>query len=858
MSDKTIGISDTISLDKNFDMPEESSREVTSNENNYSPSLKNSSSRELLLNSIDQSLKSIAPLWPLDRFVAVNPYFGLGDLKFDEAAEQLASVAGARTVMPAGFYLEKIEQGLITKADLKEALIKHESAPTTEPDVFIKLMKKISSKPADDERAFEQHLKSATTIASEVLGVDWTRFKVDQLSSFASIFFDSGQVLWPSVDRNKSLYLSWKESAVIDKVPEIMGLKGFRKVVRKLPDDPIDSIEFALNHLHIDSEQASDYLHSLLLEIGGWSAHASRIVFEKSLYSEQDDTLRQWLAILVAFEYVFVSTQTEDEFLSNWKLTKESFHTAKRSAESQVALKQRAILQDAFDISSQRELKRLFDESRPAGTLSEDSNRKLAQIVFCIDVRSELYRRNLEAVNKSIDTIGFAGFFGFAAKLIRLGHADGDNQCPVLLTTGFSVKQSAGDPSIDKKIIEQRQLAHHVRRAWKSFKMGAVTCFSFVGPVGLAYLPKLFSDSFFISRPVAHPDKEGLPKSALDLLAPDVSHIALADKVAMAQGALNGMTLTKDFAKLVIIAGHGSSTVNNPYATGLDCGACGGHSGEQNARIASLILNDDRVRAELVQVGIEIPQDTWFVGALHDTTTDEIKLFDTQSIPEELSGEYKAVTDALEQASKLSRLERSQRLGLNPDRQDIDKEIVKMSRDWSQVRPEWGLANCRAFIAAPRSRTQSMNLESRSFLHSYDWRQDKDFSILNLILTAPVVVASWISLQYYASTVEPKMFGSGNKTLHNVVSRLGVIEGNSGDLRTGLPIQSVHDGTKFQHDPLRLTVILEAPVEEINNVLKNNELVRNLFDNEWLYMYVLDDEGKISHKYRGSFQWDIV
>ena len=44
----------------------------------------------------------------------------------------------------------------------------------------------------------------------------------------------------------------------------------------------------------------------------------------------------------------------------------------------------------------------------------------------------------------------------------------------------------------------------------------------------------------------------------------------------------------------------------------------------------------------------------------------------------------------------------------------------------------------------------------RAFLHDYDWRHDEGFGVLELIMTAPVVVASWISLQYYGSTVAPE------------------------------------------------------------------------------------------------------
>jgi uncharacterized protein YbcC (UPF0753/DUF2309 family) len=131
--------------------------------------------------------------------------------------------------------------------------------------------------------------------------------------------------------------------------------------------------------------------------------------------------------------------------------------------------------------------------------------------------------------------------------------------------------------------------------------------------------------------------------------------------------------------------------------------------------------------------------------------------------------------------------------------------IMQRSRDWSEVRPELGLAGCRAFIAAPRARTTGRSLEGQAFLHDYVWQQNNGFKILELVLTAPVIVASWISLQYFGSVVAPSLFGAGNKLLHNVVGGIGVVEGNGGNLRAGLAWQSVHDGSDFIHEPLRLT-----------------------------------------------------
>lgn len=186
----------------------------------------------------------------------------------------------------------------------------------------------------------------------------------------------------------------------------------------------------------------------------------------------------------------------------------------------------------------------------------------------------------------------------------------------------------------------------------------------------------------------------------------------------------------------------------------------------------------------------------------------------------------------------------------------IREEIYSRTKDWSQVRPEWGLAGCSSFIIAKRKNTRGVDLEGKSFLHDYDWKSDESSAILESIMTAPMVVTSWINLQYYASTVDPEHFGAGNKTLHNVTSGLGVIEGSSGDLRIGLPYQSIHNGKDFEHVPHRLTVIIQAPTERINAILEKHKNVRDLFDNGWIHLLSMNDKGLLSQRYLGNLNWD--
>ncbi len=70
-----------------------------------------------------------------------------------------------------------------------------------------------------------------------------------------------------------------------------------------------------------------------------------------------------------------------------------------------------------------------------------------------------------------------------------------------------------------------------------------------------------------------------------------------------------------------------------------------------------------------------------------------------------------------------------------------------------------------------------------------DDRPDGD--ALEAILTGPLVVTQWINNQYYFATVDTGVYGSGSKVTQNPVGNVGVVQGNGGDLLTGLPLQSL-------------------------------------------------------------------
>ncbi len=812
---------------------------------------------ESLLATLRKASKKIAPLWPLESFVAVNPYLGLIEKSFENVALDLAVAGGIQMTLPTSFYLQKIQEGKLKREHIDAALEKRHQHIVA--DEFLKTL--------DTTDHPDQDLAEVLTVAdvaSQLTNKDWNRFVTSRISNWAASYFDQGQAIWVAANKEKSPFAAWKEEAEVDLTPELAGLKNFRKTVKALPGQSLDAAQIALAKLGIPKEGMDIYLHSLLLRVGGWSAHAARLDWDNELYGGKDGKLIEFLVVLLCWEASLLDCIKHADFKGKWEATCNLLSNVNSHKMPDKRLIQNLVLQEAFDFASQQEIVNKF---QGLGTSPKETHTQpKVQAIFCIDVRSEVFRRSLELVDSAIETLGFAGFFGFPIKYVPIGRESGEAQCPVLLKTGPTILEEMPDKELNQRAWKSRMLHRQIQQVWKSFKSGAVTCFSFVSPMGLSYLPKLFTDSFGITRPVPDPDQVGLKrkfyeKKRVSLTA--VNHnneavgISLQQQVELAKNALKAMSLTDDFAKLILIVGHGSSMVNNPHATGYDCGACGGRSGEANARVVAAVLNNGEARAGLQKENIFIPINTVFLACLHDTTTDEVTIFNEYEIPSDRQEELDELKKSLKMAGYGARTERSLRLVADKN-SNSDKSILARSKDWSQIRPEWGLAGCSAFVVAPRQRTQGIDFGGRSFLHSYDWKKDEGFSVLELIMTAPMVVTSWISLQYYASTVDNRHFGSGNKTLHNVTAGVGVLEGFSGDLRVGLPWQAIHDGENYQHEPVKLNVIIEAPIEAMNAILEKHKVVRDLCENGWLHLLAMDAEGKVSHRYEGDFSWKKI
>ena len=784
---------------------------------------------EPLDKATEQAARRLAPLWPLSSFVAVNPFLGFADTPFERAAGDLRRLTGARLLMPRAFYRDAMNEGRITPNDLAAAMSDARAAGLTRDSLLRAVV--ADPKPAPRVATVAEVLDNLSDGDRQV---SRTAFMIDEISRWCAAYFDQGQASWPAPWRSMDIYAAWRWSAQFDGNAKAMGVKGLAETVASLSPEPRKAIAEVLHRLEIPQDQWSDYLFRALYDVRGWAAYVRRLDWEAELAGRPDARLTELLAIRLVWGYALFRQRTDEAFFSAWKAALNASRAGGGELAPAEDLSLDLVLQRAYEHAFQRRMM----ETLAAGPQDDGAQRPDLQAVFCIDVRSEVYRRALETVSPRAETFGFAGFFGMPLAY----DCDGETaqaHCPVLLRPAFHVQAASATPEVGRQVL---------RRAgaiWGELKQSAISCFAFVEAFGLTYGGKLAAAA------VGGGSGKGF------LAGPNflTDGLALDERVDLAEGALRGMSLTKSFARLVVLVGHSASTTNNPHAASLNCGACGGRSGAPNAQYAAALLNDVEVRNGLEGRGIAIPEDTWFAAALHDTTTDAIQLTDQAAAPATHARDLAEAAAKFEEASRLARAERAPLLGLSAARAG---QIFARSGDWSQVRPEWGLARAAAFIAAPRSLTAGRNLEGRAFLHSYDRGRDPDLKVLELILTAPMVVASWISLQYYGSTVDNAAFGAGDKTLHNVCGRVGVLEGNGGDLRAGLPLQSIHDGERYVHEPLRLSVFIAASPDSISEVLARQPQVRALFDNDWIFLFALDDVGRTTHRYAGALAWEAL
>jgi uncharacterized protein len=810
----------------------------------------------MLHSSVEKVVQKLAPTWPLDQFIAVNPMWGHVDRPMHEVAAWAASVKGQRLMPEHGLFQRAWDAGIVTRSHLCAALAEFDDPRTA--DELIRALKathSVQSLPtlADilDARRDLSRLPACRSVVTH------------QISQVCAAFFDSEQAQWSMMDKS-SLYRAWRKAMNADRgLGLLLGQPGLRDKAVQLPLEAEQMLNQAVAQLGIESDWLEPYLDAVLAPLNGWASWCAYERWQAAFESKSNDYARDLLAIGLAWECLLDdATRDASSGVSVLQTTWRGWRShvlGEAKAQSIDAIWLRAC-EFAYQYQVSEGLKNAARTRAAANSAASVKPQAEGQFkaVFCIDVRSEVFRRALEQAFPAIETSGFAGFFGLPIAYTPQGTTARRPQLPGLLPPAIEVSDAMHSPEATQALVEQRQihLSEVARRQRLSLLPGAA--FSYVETAGLAYAAGLARNSLSAGLVMPSIDQAGLSAAAMAQSRPQLTGLDTPAKADLASKVLGAMSMTQDFPRMVLLAGHGSQTANNPHAAGLDCGACCGQTGEVNARVLAGILNDAKVRQLLVKQGIALG-DCWFVAGLHNTTTDLMLLFDTADVPASHREDLRVLQSALAKAGELARAERAPALGLSSLAKDsaaLEAAVNERARDWSHTRPEWGLANNAAFVIGPRDLTRSIDLQGRSFLHDYDWQRDADSAVLELLMTAPMLVTHWINFQYFASTVDPDRLGSGNKVLHNVVGgRIGVFEGNGGDLRIGLPLQSVHDGERWMHEPLRLSVFIAAPQSKIEAIINKHAIVEQLVSNQWIYLFQVDEStGLATRFHQGRWQ----
>ncbi|MCW8909044.1 MAG: DUF2309 domain-containing protein [Gammaproteobacteria bacterium] len=509
------------------------------------------------------------------------------------------------------------------------------------------------------------------------------------------------------------------------------------------------------------------------------------------------------------------------------------------------------------------------------GRWQQRNQRPESQIVFCMDDREESIRRHLEEINPNIETLGAAGFFGVAINWKGLDDKDVTPLCPVVVTPAHQLNET---PDIDQLQQYKKHQSRQKLRLWLNDLIHQETRRSILSPLLititapltlLALTGKTFSYlkmgrmlenlrnifDLAVKTHVSINAKDTTQQASVENPQQGFTDNEQADRV---ENFLRTIGLTSQFSNFVIMMGHGSSSQNNPHLAAYDCGACSGRHGGPNARVFAAIANRPEIRNLLKQRNITIPDDTWFLGAEHNTCDETINWYDSGAIPESLQTAFKKLNANLSLATQYSAHERCRRLASAPKRPSLKKalhHIVGRAYDFSQARPELGHATNAAAFIGRRSMSQGAFFDRRVFLISYDPTKDDDEGhIVENILLAAGPVGAGINLEYYFSTVNNEQYGSGSKITHNVTGLFAVMDGTSSDLRTGLPKQMIEI-----HEAMRLQVVVEAKTETLSKIYSRQPALQELVGNGWLLLSAKDPESEAISVFipeKGFIPWD--
>ena len=735
------------------------------------------------------------------------------------------------------------------------------------------------------------------------------------LVRFCSAFLDQGQAQWTLPKRDQGFFQAFsamfRQKSFFTRKWE----RGLAKELDRISSagmTPLESIAESLSLLGVQTEETFDYITASLLALRGFAGMIwqTEVRPDRVAIASPPGSLVEFLAIRLILDRIALSCGASDLLKEAGSLATLRQHLVSMidwcpevSQEQQAYIMfqlaqilgwgpdrlARLSTEDWRELScelsrfSSHERRRIFHLAYERRVIQQSLDaisirardpatgptRPKLQVVCCIDAREESFRRHLEEMDDDIETYGIAGFFGVPMYYRGAGDVHFASLAPIVIRPKhwiaeevvFSFEDSSRSRARARYMIGSTSRRLH---AGTRGTIGGAVVSTFLGPLATAPLlsrilfPRLTGSlqrraQQFVAPPAVtrlHLDRsaEQEPGSTDEGLGFSVQEMA-----KMAEQSLRDIGLVATFARLVVFMGHGTSCINNPHESSYHCGACSGSPGGPNARALAAMLNDLRVRRILHEKGIAIPDDTYFLGALHNTATEQITFYDLELLPSSQIAGLKWAREKFQRTAERNAHERCRRFESAP--LSISPEVALLhvqgrAEDLAQTRPEYGNSTNALCFVGRRKRIRGLFLDRRSFLMSYDpTRDDSETTILRRILSAVVPVCEGISSLYTFSALDSSSWGAGTKLPHNITSLLGVMDGAASDLRTGVPWQGIDI-----HEPIRLLFVIETYPEKLLSIVRSNPVIARIFENQWAHFATLDPESATLHRYlNGDF-----
>jgi uncharacterized protein YbcC (UPF0753/DUF2309 family) len=807
--------------------------------------------------SIDHISHWLPTQGPIKDFIHHNTLHSVQHFPFHEGVALAARIYGARSYLPLADYQKRYRQGRIADAAISWA-IEQSAAEIQDVDKFRESLF------IEDDRSHYPPVSLANHGIRDAwlnrLEIDLNALAHPVLFRLLANFLDQGISRW-SLPRNGERFWDCVWRLVHN---SILPLYPFHEpTVRSLLlEKPDRVIRTCLENIVGDEGLYEQYLLEMLLAHPGWSGMVRLVELNpQALLTRRDISLKEMIAVELACELAFLHLKKGRRFQAVATVPNSNISPLRvdPAFKPKVPLRLK-VWHEAMEWTLHTELlKAIAAVSAQNGQHGNESLPPQIQALFCLDDREESLRRHLEELNPAIETFGAAGFFGIDILYQGLDDVFPVAQCPAMIQPKHIVRESSlthkpNKKKKDKKLKDLHVKSHSLFRGWL-----------YTQTIGIGYALSLIWNVFRPSGKLPYVNKlsEVQAHTHLHLLRESdiptedgrmlgFSFTEMADRI---EGLLRNIGLIGNFAPLIVVVAHGSSSANNPHFAAYDCGACSGKPGAPNARAFARMANHESVRALLRERGINIPEATRFIAAMHNTSRDEIAYFDEYLDEKQPSAELDAFKETMRRALELNALERCRWFELGPqnrDRQSAHAHVKGRAVSIFEPRPEYNHSNNLYCIIGNRALTRNLYMDRRAFLHSYAPETDAQGGILARILSAIIPVCGGINLEYLFSRIDNSVYGAGTKLPHNVIGLVGVANGVEGDLRTGLPNQMIE-----VHEPARLLIVIEQERNIINKALTKIDGVREWLDHEWIRLACFEPSSQTIYFYSAQ-GWQIV